>query len=271
MQPRWNCRTPKPSGCNGPRATTRSSRPASSSPSISPTAPPTSAPTPFPPAPWTAAFTKSPSNATAKWAPASWTGSRPGDKLWVIPPTGRFLPVLEPDKHLICIAGGSGVTPFRAFVREATRRRLATQITVLYSVKTAADIIFNDGIPQARTGKPPVQVPRHLHPSGGGRSLAGPARPDRFRLGARTDWRPAKHRFLRLRPQRPGGGHRTPRHPGTESPPGANEGGKMGVRGRIFLWRSGAGNHIKSHNNDIAISCLSERHSSPSTKNWAPA
>jgi ferredoxin-NADP reductase len=68
---------------------------------------------------------------------------RPGDKLWVIPPTGRFLPVLEPDKHLICIAGGSGVTPFRAFVREATRRRLATQITVLYSVKTADDIIFN--------------------------------------------------------------------------------------------------------------------------------
>ena len=68
---------------------------------------------------------------------------KPGDKLWVIPPTGRFLPVLEPDKHLICIAGGSGVTPFRAFVREATRRQLATQITVLYSVRTADDIIFN--------------------------------------------------------------------------------------------------------------------------------
>ena len=47
-----------------------------------------------------------------------------GDKLWVIPPTGRFLPVLEPEKHLICIAGGSGVTPFRAFAREATRRQL---------------------------------------------------------------------------------------------------------------------------------------------------
>ena len=42
--------------------------------------------------------------------------------MWVIPPAGRFLPVFEPDKHLICIAGGSGVTPFRAFAREATRR-----------------------------------------------------------------------------------------------------------------------------------------------------
>ncbi|MBU6400919.1 MAG: hypothetical protein KGS61_11415 [Verrucomicrobia bacterium] len=70
-----------------------------------------------------------------------WT--QPGDQLMVIPPAGRFLPVFEPNKHLICIAGGSGVTPFRGFVREATRRRLKTRITVLYSVRTTNDIIFN--------------------------------------------------------------------------------------------------------------------------------
>lgn len=68
---------------------------------------------------------------------------QPGDKLFVIPPTGRFLPVFEPDRHLVCIAGGSGVTPFRAFVREATRRKLETKITILYSVRTTCDIIFN--------------------------------------------------------------------------------------------------------------------------------
>src|SRR4051812_37472442 len=68
--------------------------------------------------------------------------ARPGDKLFVIPPAGRFLPVYEPGKHLICIAGGSGVTPFRGFVREATRRKLETKITVLYSVRTTNDIIF---------------------------------------------------------------------------------------------------------------------------------
>jgi ferredoxin-NADP reductase len=68
---------------------------------------------------------------------------RSGDKLVVIPPTGHFLPVYEPDWHLICIAGGSGVTPFRGFVREATRRKLETRITVLYSVRTTNDIIFN--------------------------------------------------------------------------------------------------------------------------------
>lgn len=70
--------------------------------------------------------------------------AKAGDKLFVIPPVGRFLPVYEENKHLICIAGGSGVTPFRGFVREATRRGLKTRITILYSVKTTNDIIFND-------------------------------------------------------------------------------------------------------------------------------
>ena len=67
-----------------------------------------------------------------------------GNKLFVIPPVGRFLPVLEPEKHLVCIAGGSGVTPFRGFAREATLRKLETKITILYSVRTTEDIIFND-------------------------------------------------------------------------------------------------------------------------------
>jgi glycine betaine catabolism B len=77
-----------------------------------------------------------------------------GDKMWVIPPTGRFLPVLEPNKHLICIAGGSGVTPFRGFVREATRRKLETKITVLYSVRTTTDIIFNEEFRQLEQENP---------------------------------------------------------------------------------------------------------------------
>jgi ferredoxin-NADP reductase len=80
--------------------------------------------------------------------------AKEGDKLWVIPPTGRFLPVYEPNKHLICVAGGSGVTPFRAFVREATRRQLDTKITVLYSVRTTNDIIFKDEFRQLAQDNP---------------------------------------------------------------------------------------------------------------------
>jgi ferredoxin-NADP reductase len=67
-----------------------------------------------------------------------------GDRLMVLPPAGRFLPVFDPGKEMICTAGGSGVTPFRAFVREATRRHLKTPITVLYSVRAPDEIIFNE-------------------------------------------------------------------------------------------------------------------------------
>jgi ferredoxin-NADP reductase len=79
---------------------------------------------------------------------------KPNQKLMVLPPVGKFLPVYEPDKHLVCIAGGSGVTPFRAFAREATRRKLETKITVLYSVRTTNDIIFKDEFHQLTLDNP---------------------------------------------------------------------------------------------------------------------
>ena len=81
--------------------------------------------------------------------------AKPGDKFFVVPPVGKFLPVFDlPDKHLICIAGGSGVTPFRGFVREATRRKLGTKITVLYSVRTTHSIIFQDEFHQLELENP---------------------------------------------------------------------------------------------------------------------
>lgn len=67
-----------------------------------------------------------------------------GDRVGVLPPVGKFLPAFEPGKQLVCIAGGSGVTPFRGFAREATIRKLDTPITILYSVRTPADIIFKN-------------------------------------------------------------------------------------------------------------------------------
>src|ERR1051325_10904129 len=81
-------------------------------------------------------------------------GAKPGDKMVVIPPPGSFLPVYEPNKHLICIAGGSGVTPFRGFVREATRRKLDTKISVLYSVRGTTDIIFHNEFRQLEQENP---------------------------------------------------------------------------------------------------------------------
>jgi ferredoxin-NADP reductase len=80
--------------------------------------------------------------------------AKAGDRMGVIPPTGKFLPVYQPNKHLLCIAGGSGVTPFRAFVREATRRQLETRLTILYSVRTTNDIIFDEEFRQLEQENP---------------------------------------------------------------------------------------------------------------------
>ena len=77
-----------------------------------------------------------------------------GQTLFVLPPAGKFLPVLEPNKHLICVAGGSGVTPFRGFVRDATRRGLTTKITILYSVRTPGDIIFQKEFEELEKANP---------------------------------------------------------------------------------------------------------------------
>ncbi len=79
-----------------------------------------------------------------------------GDRLNVIAPVGKFLPAFEPGKRLICIAGGSGVTPFRGFVREATSRRLETPITILYSVRVPGDIIFNKEFLELAAANPNV-------------------------------------------------------------------------------------------------------------------
>ena len=131
--------------------------------------------------------------------------AKAGDKFFVIPPVGKFLPVYEPNKHLICVAGGSGVTPFRGFVREATRRKLETKITILYSVRTPSDIIFNDEFRQLEQENPNFKfyvTCTRLKPERSlERARAGASR----RMGQGARRRPGEHGFLRLRPQRAGG------------------------------------------------------------------
>lgn len=67
-----------------------------------------------------------------------------GDKLMVIPPTGRFTLPDDPKKDLILIAGGSGVTPFRGFVRYCNAKHPETRVTILYSARVPEEIIFKD-------------------------------------------------------------------------------------------------------------------------------
>jgi len=79
---------------------------------------------------------------------------KPGHRLMVLPPVGKFLPVHGPNKHMVCIAGGTGVAPFRGFVREATWRKSGTKIVILYSVRTPDDIIFKNEFRQLEDENP---------------------------------------------------------------------------------------------------------------------
>ncbi len=98
----------------------------------------------------------------ARWGRVWWIGPRSAIKSLSSRQSGKFLPAY--DKHLVCIAGGSGVTPFRGFVREATRRNLHTKITVLYSVRAPKDIIFNQEFCALEKENPNFKFHGHPHP-----------------------------------------------------------------------------------------------------------
>lgn len=83
--------------------------------------------------------------------------AREGMKLMVLPPAGRFVLPDDPHKNLICIAGGSGVTPFRGFVRYCNAKRPETKGTILYSVRVPDDIIFRDEFTRLATENPNFQ------------------------------------------------------------------------------------------------------------------
>jgi 3-ketosteroid 9alpha-monooxygenase subunit B len=66
-----------------------------------------------------------------------------GKVLTVIPPRGRFTldePVVD---DLLLVSGGSGVTPFRGFVRFLRARGHARPVTVVSSARTPEDLVFD--------------------------------------------------------------------------------------------------------------------------------
>jgi ferredoxin-NADP reductase len=66
-----------------------------------------------------------------------------GDEFSISGPAGFFYhEPLTDGKDLVCIAGGSGVTPFRSIIREVTERGLDLNVTLIYGTRTTDDVIF---------------------------------------------------------------------------------------------------------------------------------
>ena len=57
-------------------------------------------------------------------------------------PAGRFCFDEREHRRIVLIAGGSGITPFMSMLRYIDDRCLATEVTLLYFVRTRNDIIF---------------------------------------------------------------------------------------------------------------------------------
>ncbi len=71
--------------------------------------------------------------------------SKKGDLLESTGPTGNFYynPIIH-DKTMVCIAGGSGITPFMSIIREITDRGLDRQVFLFYGNKSLNDVIFHE-------------------------------------------------------------------------------------------------------------------------------
>jgi ring-1,2-phenylacetyl-CoA epoxidase subunit PaaE len=75
------------------------------------------------------------------------SGLREGDELDVLPPQGRF--VVPPagngaPRHLLCVAGGSGITPIIAILKSTLAAEPATHATLVYANRRVASTMFKE-------------------------------------------------------------------------------------------------------------------------------
>ncbi len=70
---------------------------------------------------------------------------KPGDEFESTSPAGNFyFNPLYHEKSMVCLAGGSGVTPFMSMIREITDRGLDRTVHLIYGSRAEDDIIFHE-------------------------------------------------------------------------------------------------------------------------------
>jgi len=81
---------------------------------------------------------------------SNWVGEKlkPGDQIDVMPPHGSFTTDFDPrrKRHLVGIAGGSGITPVMSLVRSTLKYEPESQFTLLYGNRDSSSIIFLEAL-----------------------------------------------------------------------------------------------------------------------------
>ncbi len=67
-----------------------------------------------------------------------------GEEVLIDGPFGNFIP--KPEKDLVFIAGGVGITPFMSILGDRVNKNINQNITLIYGSRTEADIIFKKEI-----------------------------------------------------------------------------------------------------------------------------
>ncbi len=80
--------------------------------------------------------------------------AKPGLRVEASGPYGQFYFDETLHKNIVLIAAGSGITPMISILRYVDDLKLPTPVTLLYCVRTAADIIFQKEFARLRTSLP---------------------------------------------------------------------------------------------------------------------
>lgn len=77
---------------------------------------------------------------------SNWVGDqlKPGDSLDVMPPHGSFTTEFDPSRsrHLVAIAGGSGITPVLSLAKSMLKYEPQSRFTLLYGNRDSSSVIF---------------------------------------------------------------------------------------------------------------------------------
>ena len=72
--------------------------------------------------------------------------------------SGKFVLPDDVNQPVVFLGGGIGITTFRSMMRFATDENLPTSITLLYSVKTPADIVFRKELEHLPEENPRIKI-----------------------------------------------------------------------------------------------------------------
>lgn len=67
---------------------------------------------------------------------------QPGRQVWMKAPYGDFIVAASPERETVLVAGGTGVTPFAAFLEDALVTGLAGQVWLHYGARRADLLVF---------------------------------------------------------------------------------------------------------------------------------